>query len=168
MIKPYSLVHLLPFALLAAGLTLLILILSGCSGAPVKAPSSELFAKMQKPEVSMPAPATLPQRPDATLLSHSGQEFMGFDARAAAKLLIRDEVAEQNTVIAGQCSAGFNEMSSAYAVLLDEARAHERTYNLVGQKWADAEAQLQRESLTHAVENWLNRALIFLAVSLAL
>lgn len=142
--------------------------LMGCASAGVKPPTSALFSQMQKPDITMPAPVALPARPQAAAIRAAGTDYVGFDASAAKQLLIRDEIGEQNTDLATECSAGFNEVAGAYGVLLDQAQAQERMFNQVGQRWADAENDLQRQDVIHETENWINRALIVLAVGIAL
>jgi len=141
---------------------------SGCVAAPVKAPSSDLFAQMKSPDVSMPAPAALPARPNATVVKSAAGEMLAFDAKGAKVLLARDEIGERNTELAAECSTGFNEVTGAYGVLLEQAQTHEQMYNLVSEKWAAAETQVRRQDVVHEAENWVNRALMLIAVGFAL
>lgn len=149
-------------------LAVVLLCLSGCASAPLQGPQSSLFSGYAVPDVAMPRPAALPERPRAALLQTPQGDLLVFDAAAAQQLLLRDRVAEQNTELAGHCAAGFDAQAEAYAVLLRQAQAQEQLYNHLGQRWADAERQLDAEQRSRAVENWFNRALLFAVLGLAL
>lgn len=144
------------------------LTLSACGLQPARAPRSEVFSQLAPVSVHMPAPAELPPRPQAQVLATDGGDYMAFDAEQAARLLARDEAAAANTDIAGQCTAGYNELAGAYGDLLERAQQHEAAYNQLAQRWADAENDAQRERVIHDAENWINRALLLLALGLAL
>lgn len=141
---------------------------AGCALSPTKPPQSTLFERMQAVNAAMPPPAALPPRPHAAVLQSGDEQFMAFDASGALQLAVRDEVAQSNTRAAAQCSAGFNGLSVAYDDLLEKARQHEQLYNQLGQRWADAENDLQRQRTMHGVDNWVNRALLLLALGIAL
>lgn len=149
-------------------LPLVLLFMSGCASQAVQAPRADLFGQMLKPDMVMPAPAPLPARPAAQHMVAQGGDLFVFDAAGARQLLARDQVAEYNTELAGVCAMGFNEIAGAYGVMLDQAQHQEQAYNLVGEKWAAAETQLQREGVIQEAESWVTRALLFIAVGLAL
>lgn len=143
--------------------------LSACALSPVDPPSSELFSQMQPVgDVAMPAPQPLPDRPRAALLTLEDVQFMAFDTSGAQRLGVRDAIGEANTRLAEHCSAGFNELATSYDTLLGHAQAQELHFNRLGERWSEAEGDLQRQRFEHGAETWANRALLVLAIGLAL
>lgn len=150
-------------------LSLVPLLASACALSPAQAPASDLFTQMTPiGDVDMPAPAALPDRPHAAALVVNGAELLAFDAAGAQRLIVRDQVGEANTQIAQECSAGFNTLSASYDHLLAQAKDHERVYNRLGERWAEAENDLQRQRVVHGAEAWLNHLLLLAAIGLAL
>jgi hypothetical protein len=155
--------------LLVAVMLSLCTLTSACALSPMQAPASDLFAQMQPlGDASMPMPQALPERPRAALLTLEDVQLMAFDPLGARQLVARDSIGEANTRLAEHCSAGFNELAVSYDTLLDQARDHERYYNRLGERWAQAETDLQRQRFEHGLETWANRALLVLAIGLAL
>lgn len=154
--------------ILGGAVAALMLSLSACAMSPVDAPQSDYFAQLAKADSTMPAPADLPSRPHATMLTVQNVDVFAFTAEQANQLMARDLIAEANTTIAKECSAGYNEVTGAYDILLMQAQQHEQIYNRLAERWADAENDLQRQRMSFGVETWANRALMAVAVGLAL
>lgn len=148
--------------------TLVLMVMGGCALQAVDPPQSDFFAQLSAPDIAMSQPVPLPERPQATVLKTESGDYMAFDPAGAKQLVQRDESCEVNADIAHEAALGFDAMTASYSLLLGQAQAHERAYNLLGRRWGQAETQLNRAEVTHGVENWFNRALLLAAVGLAL
>jgi hypothetical protein len=129
-------------------LLLAVFSLLGCSGYAVKAPTTNNTAKLKHVEPLDIQVKELPKLPTAKHLLQDGEEYAAFDLQGMNDLLQFRTYAKTNTEVLKEVLLAYKASVDERNAMVDAAKAAEDRSNLIAEKWAETEGELQKKKDT--------------------